>query len=227
MQACLFVASLLLGPAVSRLAMLETEDAGLGAILFDLKAADPSASSTNRSMANASLAGIETVGADVAAHSKWVFYYKEWCPYAQLIFKSLHQKRLLDAFRKRATMRCFSSFEDAIAANTKRAATAEQVTAMIAQNNFTDPNEGLSGAAEIQCDLNVSMKEHKVWDEMERAWVSGHDVSCTKQFGNSKHTSPALVIGNTKYCESMELLKWFVTGVGSKELRQTRRLPSS
>jgi len=232
-RACPLVAFLLLGLALARRdedqehAVLKTEHAGFGAFQSGLKVADLFASSTNLSKANAILAGIAQLGADVASHAKWVFYYMEWCPNAQLIFKELRKHGMLDAFRKRATMRCVSSFEDFITSHTKQGATVQQVATFIAKGNFADPNEGLSAENEIKCDSAASTHQSMVWEEMERAWDSGHDISCTKTFNNNKHTSPALVIGNTMYCQARELRSWLVAGVGSTALEQQISTESS
>merc|ERR1719215_2341325 len=48
----------------------------------------------------------------------WTFYYKEWCPFTQQIFKMLNRAGAFEGFVKRVgtkNMKCFSDFEDVIA----------------------------------------------------------------------------------------------------------------
>lgn len=171
---------------------------------------------------HAMTSGIETVDTELAKKEAWVFYYAEWCPKAQSIFQSLSHSGTFSAFRKKAIMKCFSSIEDLVEAETKQVANPEQVTELRGSYGLIDPNEGVSEGSKTKCDFHLSRSENKVYDEMEQAWISSHDLSCSELFDNGPHTSPALVIGKKKYCQTSELLEWLVKGKGAEVLKGAR-----
>merc|ERR1740121_262242 len=157
------------------------------------------------------------------ATGEWVFYYKEWCPFTQEIFKMLDEHKAFEGFIKRVgtkNMKCFSSFEDVLAAQVGSFA-SHQFGAWIMKSTqgMIDPNDGSAsvvGGPAIPCDSHFSKKEMGVHNEMTAAYQKSHDESCDRcwtyngnRYCNSAATVPAIVINGVKYCETSELKAWF------------------
>lgn len=163
----------------------------------------------NRSgVASGSILGLDCKAAIGAG--KWTFFYKEWCPFSQVLLQKLKEFGKLAEFRDNNIMKCFSGFEDVIAAMYPMLPTSDiphRVNEFMIENDFIDPNEG---GGNVPCEYKFSKGDSNVYNEMEAAHLANHDVSCGAEYPyfNSPHTVPALVIGGKKYCQTGELLSW-------------------